>query len=108
MLNQNIIPTSTHEASRKSTNGTSTPAKGSKSRGKYTFVTSVPFETSEVLETCSAAEKYCHARIPAKAKIGYGRLPEGNRANLPKTSEYTMAVKSGWKIAQPAPIAVCL
>jgi len=50
-------------------------------------VTSATFETSEPLATLRAPEKYCHARIPANAKIGYGRLPDGNFANRPKMSE---------------------
>ena len=51
------------------------------------FEGTASFATRELEATLRAAEKYCQARRPAKAKIGYGRLPEGNLAKRPKISE---------------------
>src|SRR3954452_4598958 len=94
--NQIIIPTRTVLARTKSTSGTSTPAIGRSSRGKYTFVTRGTLGTTDALAVFSDAEKYCQASTPEKAKTGYGRLPDGNFAKRPKTRVYTSAVKTGW------------
>ena len=55
-------------------------------RGKYTFVTSGRFESETQCSTrLSADVKYCIGSTPATTRLGYGVLPAGKFANLPKT-----------------------
>jgi hypothetical protein len=54
-------------------------------------------------------EKNCQGSIAAYTIIGYGADPSpGSLASLPKITVKTTIVKSGRKIAQAIPIAVCL
>ena len=60
-----IRPRSTSIPSRKSTIGVETAARGSSTRGKYTFVTRFAFDTRLMLEPLREEVKYCIGSRPA-------------------------------------------
>src|SRR5438105_1779667 len=76
--------TSTGSPTTRSTSGTSTAANGRSTRGKYTLLTSGKFTTRLVLEPVSEDAKYCIGSTPPMTSDGYGTLPWGKCANLPK------------------------
>src|SRR5713226_5323808 len=80
-----INPISTNIPIAKSTTGVNTADNGNMTRGKYTFVTRLAFETRLMLEPLSEEVKYCIGSRPAYTSVGYGVRPEGNFANFPKT-----------------------
>ena len=81
---QTIIPTRTTNASKKSTIGTVTPASGSRTRGKYTFVTSATVGDEARARERDRDAKYVHGRSAEYVKIGYGTPFEGKLAKLPE------------------------
>ncbi len=78
------------------------------SRGKYTFWTSVAVLTMLVDAWLTPCEKSVHGRSPTYEKIGYGRPSDPTPASRPKKIVKTTMLRSGWRIAQAAPSAVCL
>jgi hypothetical protein len=64
-------------------------------RGKYTFVTSDWYDTSEGEERLMTPLMIFHASIPLKLKTKYGMPPVGRRATLPKMSVKIPAPISG-------------
>src|SRR5262245_59182719 len=106
--NQVIIPKSTVSARRKSTIGTVAPARGSRIRGKYTFVTNPRFETRLPPASATADAKYVQGSSAEYVKIGYGTLFDGKLAKRPKMNVKTTIVRNGCTIAHATPIDVCL
>ena len=56
----------------------------------------------------SAVAKYVQGTSAAIENTGYGIPSEGMPASRPKKMVNTTIVRTGWRIAQPAPSAVCL
>ena len=93
--NQTIMPKRTVSASRKSTIGTTAPARGSRIRGKYTFVTAPLFVTRLPPARATDEAKYVHGSRAEYVKIGYGTPFDGKLAKRPKTNVKTTMVRKG-------------
>ena len=67
-----MSPTSTIMAMQKSTSALATQESGKTSRGKYTFVTRLRFDTSEFTQPLRLALKNVHGTRPQNAYKAYG------------------------------------
>ena len=83
-------------------------AAGKNKRGKYTLVNRCVWLTRLTPPCETAFAKKTHGSRPAYTKIGYGTPSDGMRAKAPKNMEKITMVQTGWRIAQAAPITVCL
>ena len=85
-----------------------TAAIGIASRGKYTFVIRFAFDTRLFEEVVSPLAKKVHGVRAVSAKAEYGMPSDGIFASLPKKTVKIAIVKSGCRMAQVTPSAVCL
>src|SRR6185437_4776096 len=96
------------KAIAKSTSAANTAANGTMIRGKYTLEMRLALRTRLVLDRLMAVEKKVQGRSAVYEKTGYGTVPDETCISLPKMMEKTTIVRNGCRIAQAAPMTVCL